>query len=500
MAPGVDQTGRERELKLLVDEGFVIPELDGVFKAAKLAEPESIRNVDRYFDAADLALARWGCTVRHRRGEGWTVKIAKPSSGPILDREEVLIPGEDGEPPASAVAVVAPLLAGRPLEPVAMLITDRIRRRWRDADGRVVAELVDDRVAATGPAEVERFREIEVELKSENARLKDLRRAADELVAAGARRGEPAPKLVRTLGRAAAGDPDVPEPSIGSRPTAEDVIRAAVATSVRRYLLFAPSAIVGADPEGVHQARVSSRRLRSDLKTFGPLLDPGWRDEVIARAKAVTDLLGAVRDTDVLDAKLRALLAEHPEIDPAAGALLERLAGQRQAARSSMVEGLTGASGAALSNYLIEVARHPGVLPAAERRAKSTMGRLVRKRWRRLDSAVESLGPEPAPAELHQVRILAKRVRYAAEAVVPALGRPARRFTKQAARIQDALGELNDAAVAGRWLGQAAEQLGGRSAFAAGQIAQQLMTDALVHEGDWRRAHQKMTKLTDWMD
>jgi glutamate-1-semialdehyde 2,1-aminomutase len=62
------------------------------------------------------------------------------------------------------------------------------------------------------------------------------------------------------------------------------VIRDALDSSVQRLLLADPIARVGEDPEGVHQARVATRRLRSDLRTFAPLLDPVWvtslRDEL----------------------------------------------------------------------------------------------------------------------------------------------------------------------------------------------------------------------------
>ena len=50
----------------------------------------------------------------------------------------------------------------------------------------------------------------------------------------------------------------------------------------------------------VHQARVAARRLRSDLKTFSLLLEPGWVGRVRDELRWVGDALGAVRDTDVL--------------------------------------------------------------------------------------------------------------------------------------------------------------------------------------------------------
>ena len=64
------------------------------------------------------------------------------------------------------------------------------------------------------------------------------------------------------------------------------VIRDALDASVQRLLVADPVARVGDDPEGVHQARVATRRLRSDLRTFAPLLDPAWVDAPARRARA----------------------------------------------------------------------------------------------------------------------------------------------------------------------------------------------------------------------
>src|SRR5262249_34670930 len=65
---------------------------------------------------------------------------------------------------------------------------------------------------------------------------------------------------------------------------------------------------------------------------------------------------------------------------------------------------------------------------------------LVRRPWRDLAAAVGALDERPPDDELHRVRILAKRVRYAGEAVAPAIGPPAARFAKLAAALPTVLG------------------------------------------------------------
>jgi CHAD domain-containing protein len=60
----------------------------------------------------------------------------------------------------------------------------------------------------------------------------------------------------------------------------------------------------------------------------------------------------------------------------------------------------------------------------------------------------------PAPdAEWHEVRIRAKRARYAAEAVAGPLGGPAAEFARAVTTVQTLLGDHQDAVVAaGTWL------------------------------------------------
>jgi CHAD domain-containing protein len=76
--------------------------------------------------------------------------------------------------------------------------------------------------------------------------------------------------------------------------------------------------------------------------------------------------------------------------------------------------------------------------------------------WRRLRKCVGSLRPGDPDEAFHEVRKRAKRARYTAEMVAPVLSgaaaKGARRFIRGATRIQDVLGEHQDAVVAGREL------------------------------------------------
>ena len=92
----------------------------------------------------------------------------------------------------------------------------------------------------------------------------------------------------------ARGSEDAADPVTDAR----EVIRGTIASSVALLTKQLPGARHG-DAEGVHQSRVALRRLRSDLRTFEPLLDESWADDLRTRMKPLAATLGAVRDDDV---------------------------------------------------------------------------------------------------------------------------------------------------------------------------------------------------------
>lgn len=123
----------------------------------------------------------------------------------------------------------------------------------------------------------------------------------------------------------------------------------------------------------------------------------------------------------------------------------------------------------------------------------------MRRPWRKLLRTVDALGRDPQVDELHRVRLLAKRTRYAAEAVVPVFGREARRFASSVKDVQEALGELNDAEVAIAWLTGAAPDLDPAGAFAAGRLVQHLRGVADASHHGWERSMRRARRRGAWL-
>lgn len=460
----------EREIKLDVDDRFRLPDLTAVLAVAAVTSPPQ-RLEAVYYDTADLGLARWGATLRHRTGEGparWTLKLPEPGRGPGLWRREVEAPG-DGEPPASLVRLVAALTLGRDLGPVATLSTVRRRHVVLSASaGAPLCEIAEDVVQVRAPGwSGGGFREVEIEL-AEGAPAEVLESVAGALIAAGARRGEASPKLLRALG--AGGAKRWPAADRAGRATVGWAVAAALRASTERLLVHDPLVRLGEGPEAVHQARVATRRLRSDLATFAGMLDRAWAEGLRSELKQAAGLLGALRDADVLLARLTAAAAGLDTADwGPAERLLGRLEGEREEHRRALLGYLGGAPYLKTIEKLLEGASHPPVTCPGEP-ARDALPPALAARWSRLRREVRSLPVDPSDVGLHRVRIAAKRCRYAAEAVAPAFGKPVRRLAAALASLQEDLGSLQDSALCAAWLREAAAQVPGDQAFVAGRL------------------------------
>lgn len=286
-----------------------------------------------------------------------------------------------------------------------------------------------------------------------------------------------------------------------TEPSAADAIRRAVAASVDRLVRHDPVVREGRDPEGVHQARVATRRLRSDLRTFSPLLDRAWAEGLRDELRDLAALLGAVRDADVLLERLTAAAAALPEPDrERAQAVLDDLAATRDGDRAKLLAAMDGKPYRTLLTHLRRAAERPRTLPDAKQPAVVLLPPLAARPWRRLRSAVAALGDKPPDAALHEVRILAKRARYAAEAVAPVAGPDATAFARAVAALQDVLGEHHDAVVAQQWLREAAERHP-EAAFAAGTMAGLEQAEADRRRRQWPGAWRAVSRprLRAWM-
>ncbi len=437
----------EVETKLTVPDDFVLPALDGV-KGVHAVSTRSATLRARYFDTEALALAQHGVTLRHRTGDGeagWTLKLGGVVGG-ALDRRELSVPASRAVLPRQLSSLLVALHRGEPLRPVVELLTRRTSLVLLNESGDELAELVDDVVEVVGGTGWH-----ELELEQRDAGTKVHRRVLDALLASGAQLGDQTPKALRVL--------DVPFDApvqVGPDDPVGELVRWSLRTRGSQLLEHDLGVRRGL-PDAVHQLRVTCRRLRSDLRALRPMLDDPRAEALRGELRWLADSLGTARDLEVLRARLRRT-AEHPtgvlDVDPV-DALLE--AEERTAAAEGDAA-LGSPRYLAVLGLLEELAGSLRLAPAAAGPCRRALPPLLKGTWRALRRRADRLGLDSPDEEWHGTRIAAKRARYTAETARVALGGEVRRQVKAAEKVQEHLGEHQDAVVAVQRLEQLASE------------------------------------------
>jgi CHAD domain-containing protein len=482
----------------LTAEPTAEPDLTGLPGVAEVRTLEPAELDAVYFDTSDLRLATHRTTLRRRTGgddAGWHLKLPTSQAD---TRTEVQLPlgGKNGKNvPRKLAAEVAVHTRGRALEPVVRLRNTRRRLHLLDAESTPLAEIAYDHVTAEpGPS----WTETEVELLAggEPALLDAVE---ERLTAAGLRRSASPSKLARALGDRLSGAPKPPEPS-ASLDTAGDAALAYLHAQVHAIAAYDP-AVRRDEEDSVHQMRVSTRRLRSALKSFRREFDRAATDPVGDELKWLAAVLGMERDREVLADRLAQRVSELPDSyvpGPARARLRGGPGASHATARKTLLRELNGDRYFALLDTLDALLTAPPLLDAAKAPAAPALTRTVRRDHRRLRRFVESaLALEPGherDLSLHEARKAAKRARYSSEAAQPVLGKPAAKHTKRMKGIQQLLGEHQDSVIARDALVRLADEARavGEDTFAYGALAQlerglAAQAEAAVPDG-WRDA------------
>jgi CHAD domain-containing protein len=478
---------------------LVLPDLrPSVGQTIRLPE-ETLRST--YFDTRDLRLWERGITLRYQEAEDASAgEWILTSFGDGIDRDrELTWPASRGPIPPQAQELIRGIVRRAPLGAATELVSTRRRLVFRDSDGTDWGELDDELITVVqGPTERLRFREIELEANADADRSAAV---VNDLSRAGACVETP-PRLARALGLAM---PDRPlSEHLNRRSTIGDVVMASLDSGLRRLLDhdFRLRATSSPDPEDVHQARVASRRLRSDLKTFRGVLDPVWVDHTRVQLEWLGDMLGRVRNFDVFEEMLTSQKDDDSDAAEGWAIVLGRLARERSDAASIARAALDATEYLDLVDRLHAARNQPpffGEIPA-DAPAKRVLPGLVGAQWRRLRRRVRKADATPSDDQLHRIRIAAKQLRYGSEAAQPVIGKPARRVAKDAEQLQELLGNQHDSVTLSEWVRKSA-RAEPRSAFAAGWIAADQASRQRKLRGKWESMWRRLTskKRRKWM-
>jgi CHAD domain-containing protein len=479
--PGV-RVVKEREEKFEVDPDWVLPQLMDLVPDGGRLDHE-VRKLDNtYFDTPGAGLRLFGITLRRRVGgseTGWQLKVPNSTARTELQtgsRTKTL-------PPALARGVHG-LLAGESLDPVASIVTTRTAYQLRNADGELVLEVADDQVESgppDGESTLHSWREVEVEL-GPAGKKKDLKRARKLLLAAGASPATSRTKLDQALGPLS---PDRQGSTVEAG-TVGELVAAYVAAQCD--VLAGNDVGMRTGEPAVHKTRVAARRLRSTLRVFGEVVDTAPAEELNNQLAWYADLLGQVRDRDILSSQLTKRIAELPPEQvhgPVEAEITKTLAKERDEAMGRLNEAMRTPR----YHHLVQLLRGwktaPPLSDAADMNDKTAVQYVEKakgkadKRLRKADDDVE---------RLHRARKAIKRARYAAELVEPADSQM-KAIAREAEEMQTLLGEHQDAVVAAKFLATISATNG--EAEGSGFTYGVLMADELHRAADIRESLRK---------
>jgi triphosphatase len=466
--------------------------------------------VSVYFDTEDhdLAAARFGLRVRHvGRRRIQTVKGERSATGGLFERTELEVPIDGDEPDLARIpdpelrAELFEILHDKPLVAVFRTEFRRTRRVLRKGDSEWTLD-VDHGSIVAGERRAP-IHEVELELRAgDPAKLFEFALLLQErldLRPAARSKAERGYALARGEGASTRLSQRVP---LDPDATLEDALSAILSHCLAHFTANADCACEGLDPEGVHQMRVGVRRARAALALFEPLLPADRVRFFRSELRWLGRELGAARDLDVF---MRGILADSAQ-HRAGRTAFDRLRSEALALRAECYQGVCACVGS--RRYARLVLELGGWIHARGWQERTPDGDSMRwlapardfaeteleRRHRKIGRLADRL--DVSDDARHAVRIELKKLRYASEFFRDLYrGRGAKRYLRRMARVQAALGRMNDVATAERILAALLARLGSERApehervvgFVEGWSAQ-LAANALRETEDaWER-------------
>ena len=439
---------REIELK------FLIPPEAAAQALAQLNGEGAVRQLDAtYFDTPDHALRRAGFGLRVRDGEGGRKQTLKSASaGGVFSRGEweTTIVGPDPDRDALARTPAAAMLDGETLAPV---FTTRVERVVRLVQiGEAVIEAALDRGELSAEGRRAPVCELELELKS--GRPEALFDLARQLAKRVPLRLSLISKAERGYGLATGAEGLAPRrqtTALDPKASVAEALQALGQADLTHLCAGLESLRERPEPDGVHQARVATRRLRALLKIFKPLA----KDPAALRLDEELDWLAgefdAARDLDVFigdvweKAAPGASFAGRDDVERALKAARANAYLRMEAAlesprtRDVLLEAAAWLEAGAWTS-------DPALAEIRDARADAFATEVLDHRRDQVRKRAKHFDDLDAHAR-HKLRLKGKTLRYAAEDLAPLFPehpKRAERFIEASKTVQDVLGALND--------------------------------------------------------
>ena len=500
-------------------------------QAGLAVEPEPEKKItDVYYDADGWRFYRAGYALRVRKSKGVaeaTMKSLSPAEGEVRRRREIseplksAKPGALGNAPGPVGERARSLLGGREARAMfevrtrrrtfALLLKDPAGGPGNEASGKEVrvGEVVLDssEVTLNGGREAARLSRVEVEAGA--APTPELWGFVEEMRDALGLKPATLSKFETGLyaaGLSPDGDTDVGPVGIEPSMSLGGVAFAVVRRQFAEMRSHEPGTRLGEDPEELHDMRVATRRMRAAMKVFeGALPERAkWLREEL---RWLAGALGDVRDLDVqiegLGARRNGDAAEAEGLGSSLNKILGVMEERRAEARGRMLEALDSERYGRLEESFGEMLRRG---PGAERELGRADGyaaedepvtaaapALISARYRKWRKAAKRLDGSSPPDDFHEVRKKGKKLRYALEFVSEVYGKPVADLVSLLKKVQDDLGDHQDAVVAAetlRELGTTTKvpRIPRAAAFAMGALSERHRREAADKRADVLRS------------
>ena len=237
-----------------------------------------------------------------------------------------------------------------------------------------------------------------------------------------------------------------------------------IARNCVRQVIANEAGMCKGNAEALHQMRVGLRRLRAAIALFDDIVEDREQARIKVELKWVTNELGLARDLDVLGVEVFQPLQKAYGADTSVAEAQRHFEGRRADAYSNAKDAIKSDR---FRSVMLDVTEWVEVGPWTQNADALRLGiedfaalrlRQLRKKIKRKGQHLKSV----SPAKRHKLRILVKRMRYAAEffAATFANDKQAKRHADMLdvlKDLQDALGSLNDIAQREKLIAAAAE-------------------------------------------
>jgi len=489
---------------------------------------------DTYLDTEDWRLFRAGFALRLRAKAGHleaTLKGLHSARDDVADRREITERLSQGGVKALAQATgpvgsrVRDVAGVKPLRPLFEVRTSRQRFAVRNGnpDAAVGEIALDEARFSRGGRDRRPMLLTRVELEATGPDSASLERLAERLRAECGLSPATENKFAVGLRSASLGPPrgagperdPEPAPAVMDASTrASDFAAATLRRLHQEWQANEPPARLGEGPEPLHRLRVTARRMQTILSLFRAYLPVGVRNSG-QTLKSLLDALGLVRDADIRLEAASSYRSSLPEgervaLDP----LLQYLRSERVRARSAMLRALDAKRARDWLDTLPDrLAKTPPATSSRNVAALAVVPDLIQERFRKLRKSARRLTAKSSMAEFHDVRVRAKKLRYALEVIAPTYAKPANRMLAALHKLQGRLGTQHDADVIAHYLTQLAghppANFAAATLFMMGRMAEQRAREAVrmgkkvaapwrrVRGGRWKRLRSLMEKRRD---